>query len=157
MVELEEKRFKKGEIIYKSGELDANMYNIFLGRAAVYMDYGTPAQQLILEVEEGDFLNIISFLEARPRNTTAVALQNTVVGVITTENFGKFFQEHPAKIMSLLQHMSARIRHLQKAYLETSQALEDYADTDRLKKENGEWYAQHNSLYRSLSSLLGHR
>lgn len=157
MVGLAEKQFKKGQIICRDGDLDATMYNILYGRAAVYTDYGKPTEHLVLEVGEGDFLNIISFLEARPRNTTAVALQPTVVSVITADNFGAFFQQHPAKIMSLLQHMSARIRHLQKAYLETCQALDDYADTDRLKQENSSWYEEHNSLYHMIASLVSRR
>lgn len=157
MVELEEKRFKKGTCLYKNGDLDANMYHILYGRVAVYMDYGQKSEQLVLEVGEGDFLNVISFLEARPRNTTAVALQPTVVSVITADNFSAFFQEHPAKIVSLLQHMSARIRYLQKAYLEASQALEEYADTDRLEQENHVWYEEQNRFYHALSALLGRR
>lgn len=157
MTSLEEKKFKKGQIIYRSGEMDASMYNILYGRVAIYIDYGDPGERLVVELGEGDFLNVISFLETRPRNTTAVALQPTVVNVITLDNFGAFFQERPAKVMSLLQHMSARIRHLQKAYLETSQALEDYADTERLKSENGTWYEEHNSLYHTIASLLGRR
>lgn len=155
MTGLDEKRFKKGQIIYRSGEMDASMYNILYGRVAIYIDYGEPSERLVVELGEGDFLNVISFLETRPRNTTAVALQSTVVNVITIENFGTFFQERPAKVMSLLQHMSARIRHLQKAYLDASQALEDYADTERLKIENGVWYEEHNSLYHTIASLLG--
>lgn len=157
MIDLEEKQFKKGEILYHCGDLDFSMYNILFGRAAIYTDYGTPNEHLVLEVGEGDFLNVISFLETRPRNTTAVALQPTVVNVITAENFSEFFRRHPAKIMSLLQHMSARIRYLQKEYLNTCQALDNYADTDRLQQENASWYEEHGALYRTISSLFSHK
>ena len=36
MVGLAEKQFKKGQIICRDGDLDATMYNILYGRAAVY-------------------------------------------------------------------------------------------------------------------------
>lgn len=106
MVDIERRVFKKGQIIYKADSFEPNMFNILYGRVAVYMDYKTKEEQKTLELGEGDFLNVISFLETRPRHTTVVALEKTEVGVITHENFGKFFQDQPAKVMSLLQHMS---------------------------------------------------
>lgn len=156
MVELTQKEFKKGEIIYGSGELTANMYNILLGSAAIYVDYKKPGEQKVLEMHEGDFLNVVSFLEARPRNTTAVALERTVVNEITEENFGRFFREQPAKIISLLQYMSARIRGLQKSYLQALHALEEHADLEELKAAKGEqWFAEHSFLKTALDKLFG--
>ena len=109
-----ERRFKRGQIICKPGEMDMNMYNILYGSVAVYKDYGTPEEVEVVTLSEGDFFNVISFLESRPRNTTAVALENTIVSEITYDNFSAYFREKPAKIMSLLQHMSARMRQMQR-------------------------------------------
>ena len=39
-----ERRFKRGQIICKPGEMDMNMYNILYGSVAVYKDYGTPEE-----------------------------------------------------------------------------------------------------------------
>ena len=85
----------------------------------------------------GRLFNVISFLESRPRNTTAVALENTIVSEITYDNFSAYFREKPAKIMSLLQHMSARMRQMQKAYVDTCHALEVYGDKAKLAAEHG--------------------
>ena len=73
-----EKRFKKGQIILKEKSFELAVYDVMLGRVGVYMNYGTPEERLVVEIEAGDFLNVISFLETRPRNTTAVALETTV-------------------------------------------------------------------------------
>ena len=90
-----ERRFKRGQIICKPGEMDMNMYNILYGSVAVYKDYGTPEEVEVVTLSEGDFFNVISFLESRPRNTTVVALEPLVVSEITIENFGKYFSERP--------------------------------------------------------------
>ena len=70
-----EKRYKKGEIICRPKEMVMSMYNILYGSVGVYFDYGMPEQVEVVTLQEGDFFNVISFLESRPRNTTVVALE----------------------------------------------------------------------------------
>ena len=83
-----------------------------------------------------------------------MALETTVVKIINHENFSTFFQENPAKIMSLLEHMSARMRALQRAYMRACHALEEYADTEKMKRENHEWYAEHSRTYKFWANLF---
>jgi CRP-like cAMP-binding protein len=149
-----EKRYKKGEIICRPKEMVMSMYNILYGSVGVYFDYGTPEQVAVVTMREGDFFNVISFLESRPRNTTAVALENTIVSEITYDNFSAYFREKPAKIMSLLQHMSARMRQMQKAYVDTCHALEVYGDKAKLAAEHGEWTDSHNRTYNLLKAMF---
>lgn len=156
MVNGEEKKFKKGQIILKDKTFELAIYDVMLGRVGVYKNYGQPDEHLVVEIEAGDFLNVISFLESRPRNTTAVALEPTVVKIIKHENFGAFFQENPAKIMSLMEHMSARMRALQLAYMQACQALEKYADTEKIKQEDHAWYTQHNQTYQFWGDVFFH-
>ena len=73
MIQGEERKYKKGQIILKEKSFELAIYDVMLGRVGVYMNYGTPEERLVVEIEAGDFLNVISFLETRPRNTTAVA------------------------------------------------------------------------------------
>ena len=153
MIENQEKRFKKGAVLYRAGDFALNMYNILYGRVAVYVDYGTENERKIMEMQEGDFLNVISFLESRPRNSTAVALEPTVVSVIDIDNFGAYFRERPAKVMSLLQHMSARMRHLQKAYLEACDALKANVDKEKLR-EDPEFYDRQSRMYHWVLSMF---
>jgi len=149
-----ERRFKKGQIVCRPGEMEMNMYNILYGSVGIYTDYGKPDEVEVVTLREGDFFNVISFLESRPRNTTVVALEPLVVSEISFDNFGKYFRDRPAKVMSLLQHMSARIRQMQKAYVETCHALENYGDKERLEAEHGEWYAEHSKMASFISAMF---
>ncbi len=149
-----EKHFKKGEVICRPKELVMSMYNILYGSVGVYFDYGTPEEVEVVTLREGDFFNVISFLESRPRNTTAVALEPTIVSEITYDNFSVYFREKPAKIMSLLQHMSARMRQLQKAYVETCRALDAYGDKEKMRTDHGEWMASYDRTYNLLRAMF---
>ena len=149
-----ERRFKRGQIVCKPGEMEMNMYNILYGSVGIYTDYGKPDEVEVVTLREGDFFNVISFLESRPRNTTVVALEPLVVSEISFDNFGKYFRDRPAKIMSLLQHMSARMRQMQKAYVDTCHALELYGDKAKLAAEHGEWTDSHNRTYNLLKAMF---
>lgn len=149
-----EKRFKKGQVICRPKEMVMSMYNILYGSVGVYFDYGTPEEVQVVTLRDGDFFNVISFLESRPRNTTVVALEETIVSEITFDNFGTYFREKPAKIMSLLQHLSARVRQMQKAYIETCHALERYGDKEKLTAEHGDWAEKHDRTYSLLRSMF---
>ena len=154
-IEAVEKTFKKGGIIYRQGDYLPAMYDVLWGQVALYVDYKQPTQRLLTEVEADGFFGVVGFLESRPQNATAVALEKTMCSIITHENFGRYFQERPAKIMSIMQYMSKRMRVLTRGYLEASQALEEYADAERLLQERKDWYEEHKDLYHRIMGLFG--
>ncbi len=151
----EEKTFKKGEVIYQQGDYVAAIYDVLRGQVALYVDYRQPTQRLLTEAEDAGFFGVVGFLDSRPQNASAVAREKTVCSVITHENFGHYFQERPAKIMSIMQYMSKRMRILTRGYLEASQALEEYADAERLLRERKDWYEEHQDLYHRIMGLFG--
>lgn len=50
--------------------------------------------------------------------------------------------------------MSARMRALQRAYIRACHALEKYADTDKIKQDNSEWYAEHSHTYQFWANMF---
>jgi len=116
MRELEEKVFQKGEVIYRENDYETWLYDIVTGAVGLYQGYGTEEEHLIKEVFDGDVLGELEVIEARPRTTTAVAQERTQVRVVTSADFGQMFRDKPAKVMAIMQQMSARIRELQREY-----------------------------------------
>ena len=51
MIQGEERQFKKGQIILKEKSFELAIYNVLLGRAGVYVNYGTPEERLVVEIE----------------------------------------------------------------------------------------------------------
>lgn len=81
-----EKIFKKGEVIYQQGDYVTAIFDVLWGQVALYVDYHKPTQRLLNEVEADGFFGIVGFLESRPQNATAVALEKTACMVITHES-----------------------------------------------------------------------
>ena len=61
----------------------------------------------------------MALIEDCPRTATAVALEeNTRLQAVDAEIFDDYFRERPAKVLMLMQQMSARLRQVSKDYLE---------------------------------------
>ena len=71
---METKTFKKGEIIFKQGDLSDCMYDILWGQVGIYADYGTPEEKLLTTLETERFFGEMGMIEGRLRSATAVAL-----------------------------------------------------------------------------------
>ncbi|MBQ3549243.1 MAG: cyclic nucleotide-binding domain-containing protein [Oscillospiraceae bacterium] len=154
-IQAEERTYKKGDIIYREGDMDFSIYDILWGRVAVYVDYGTEKETLLTEVGGEGFLGMVGFLESRPQNTTAVALEKTVVAVITFDSFGAYFQQRPAKVLSIMQYMSSRMRELTKGYLAACHALEEHADEEVVKEKRPSLYNEQLRLYDKIFGFFG--
>ena len=50
MIEGVEKKFKKGQVILKEKSFELAIYDVMLGRVGVYINYGTPAERLVVEI-----------------------------------------------------------------------------------------------------------
>lgn len=112
--------YKKGDIIFRSGDEEPFMYDIQYGTVGIYGDYGTPQQKLLAELGESDFIGEMGLIEARPRSVTAVAMETgTRLQVVDAETFNDYFRDRPAKVLALMQQMSGRLREVSKKYLET--------------------------------------
>ncbi|MBR5229438.1 MAG: cyclic nucleotide-binding domain-containing protein [Firmicutes bacterium] len=130
------KNFNAKEVIFKEGEMSSCMYDIHFGRVGIYAAYGTEKETLLTELRADDFFGEMGMIECYPRSATAVALEDgTRVEVITTENFGTYFQEKPAKVLQIMQHMSQRIRGLTKDYLEACKAINETVENENISEE----------------------
>ena len=116
---MEQKKYKKGEVIFRQGDAGDSMFDIYWGRVGVYSGYGTKQEKLLTVLESGDFLGEMGMIDHAPRSATAVALENgTKVTEITEEGLGELFRESPAKVIMIMQQLSARLRKLTNDYME---------------------------------------
>lgn len=129
-MELQSKTFKKGEVIFKEGQFEMLMYDIRYGKVGIYSDYEGPDQKLLTELEGEDYFGEMGLLDSRPRSATAVALEKTEVSVIDAKNFDSYFETRPAKVMSIMQHMSSRLRDLSRDYMEACHTIAEYLEAE---------------------------
>lgn len=110
---MEIKKFRKNEIIFKQGAYEDFMYDIRWGKVGIYVNYGEADERLLRELGSEDIFGEMGLVEARPRSATAVALEkDTQCALITKDEFSAYFKEKPAKILTVMQLMSQRIRDL---------------------------------------------
>ena len=140
---METKTFKKGEVIFKQGDLSDCMYDILWGEVGIYADYGTPEEKLLTTLETERFFGEMGMIEGRLRSATAVALEkDTRLKVITPESFDAYFKESPAKVLLIMQNMSHRIRELTRDYLEACRAVAEAVETEKTGKEKSSWFKE---------------
>ena len=119
---MELKKYKKGEVIFRQGDAGDSMFDIHWGRIGVYSNYGTKQEKLLTVLESGDFLGEMGMIDHAPRSATAVAMENgTSVSEITEEGLGELFRESPAKVLMIMQQLSARLRKLTNDYMDACQ------------------------------------
>lgn len=128
--------FRKNEVIFREGDAANCMYDIHWGRVGIYANYGADNQELLAELNADEFFGEMGLLDHMPRSATAVALEdNTKVQLISEELFSKYLQERPAKVMTIIMHLSSRIRGLTQDYLKVC-SMAETAATDENNQSN---------------------
>ncbi len=121
-----EMRVAPGDRICKEGEIGDAVYFILTGRVQVskFLELGT--QHLLNELHTGQFFGELALVEDRPRMASVDALEETVLLVITKEEFQEFLTRHPEAAMPIMRSIASRLRD------------SDQRSIDDLRRKNAE-------------------
>ena len=131
------------------------MYDITNGKVGVFADYETEQVHQLAELTAGDFLGEMGMIEVYPRSATAVALEDdTALNEIGEDELNEFFKDKPEKLLKIMKQVSARIREVDRKYLnvcrvafENASAEMSGADkSEELKKEMDAIYEEYETL-----------
>jgi CRP/FNR family transcriptional regulator, cyclic AMP receptor protein len=121
-------RAEAGQEIIREGEAGDFMMVVVEGRIEVFKQDRWNAPRLIAVVDEGKTLGEMSMIDGEPRFATCVAVEPTLIAVLTADHLARIILEQPilgAKIlMQLALMLSQRLRH-------TSSRLVEYLDRQR--------------------------
>lgn len=113
---------KKGEIIFREGDPSDCMYDMYWGSVGIYSGYGAPQQKLLTQISGEEFFGEMGMLDHTVRSATAVALEDgTMITKITEQELGELFQKNPARVLTLMQDLSRRLRKLTDKYMAACQ------------------------------------
>lgn len=113
----EPKSFSRDEVIFRQGEDGRNMFRIRDGKVGIFLDYGGESETKLSELIPGQFFGEMGLLDDTPRSATAVSLdENTVLEIITEEDFSSVLKDNPDQILLLMQQMSSRLRRTTRDY-----------------------------------------
>ena len=114
--------FQKGNVIFEEGDKEAFMCVIFTGKVNILKESGNE-NKLITSIDAGRLFGEMSLIDGSPRSATAKAYEDTVLIVLTKQEFSRILDEKPRMGAKILQKiatvMSYRLR-------ETTGVLADY-------------------------------
>jgi pSer/pThr/pTyr-binding forkhead associated (FHA) protein len=102
-------RRKKGEIIYREGDLGTEMYVVQTGAVRVFRELAGVKQELAI-MEKGDFFGEISVLEGLPRSAAAEALEDVELIEINSTTFDKMIRSNIEIAVRMLRKLSNRLQ-----------------------------------------------
>jgi CRP-like cAMP-binding protein len=121
-------RAQPGQEIIREGEPGDFMMLVIEGRIEVFKQDRWNTPRLIAVIDEGKTLGEMSMVDGEPRFATCVAVEPTLIAVLSRDALALIILEQPilgAKIlMQLAVMLSQRLRH-------TSNRLVDYVDKHR--------------------------
>ena len=98
------KSYDKGAVIFRQGDPGDCMYDIQFGKVGIFDHYGEPDEKKIADLYTDQLFGEMGLLDHAPRSATAVALEkDTVVSVVSEEEFYEYFEKEPVKVLVLMQ------------------------------------------------------
>lgn len=147
--------FKKGDVIFRQGDYSEVMYDIAKGKVGIFADYETETVQQLAELKAGDFLGEMGMIEVYPRSATAVALEDdTALNEIGDQELNEYFKDKPEQLLKIMKQISARIREVDRKYLNACRVAFENASaemsgaekSEQLKKEMDALYEEYENL-----------
>lgn len=115
--------YRQGQIICRQGEMGNCMFNICSGSVTVYSQYGTENEQKLAELKADECFGEMELIENAPRSATVVAMEDTVLDVITEDSFLDYFEENPERVFLILKQLSQRLRKTTGDYLDACREI----------------------------------
>ncbi|MGH9749469.1 MAG: Crp/Fnr family transcriptional regulator, partial [Candidatus Polarisedimenticolia bacterium] len=101
--------FKKGEAIYREGDLGSEMYVVQSGAVRIFRDIAAIRQELAV-MERGDFFGEVAVLEGLPRSASAEALDDVELIEINSTTFDKMIRGNIEIAVRMLRKLSNRLQ-----------------------------------------------
>jgi len=107
---LQPRRFRAGERIFSAGDRGEALYVIRSGKVRLELTTNEGECLLLDQVDPGEVLGEISFLDAGPRTASAIAEEDSELLEFERGQLLMFVQQHPHAALDLLGVMANRIR-----------------------------------------------
>lgn len=116
--------YKKGDIIFKQGEVGKCMYLVHGGMVGIFSNYGKENEVKLTDLYPVECFGEMGVVAEEPRSATAVAqTDDTYVEIIRAEDLEDLIITFPVKVDMILRHLSHRLRSLTYDYFSTCKQL----------------------------------
>ena len=101
--------FRKGQFVFKSGDLGTDMFVINEGKVEV-TDFGKAGDRTVAILEKGDFFGEMSILEGVPRSASVRAVTDVKLVRIDGTTFTQLLRSQPEVAVRIMRKLSGRLR-----------------------------------------------
>ncbi len=129
-------QFKKGDVIFREGDMGETLYQINDGAVEIYAGYGESDQQLLVELGKGKFFGEMAAIEAYPRSATAVAKEDVKATEIGCGEISEYFRNQPDRVFDIMKSLGGRLRDLTADYGDVSATIKELGASEGAKSES---------------------
>lgn len=104
------KDFKKGDIIFRSGDKADRLYIVCSGKMKIFKYLSDGREQILYIYGAGDFVGGFNLLKEDEYKYNGVALEDTVVSTLSKKNFDEIIIKNPTITLKVLEQAYERIR-----------------------------------------------
>jgi HEAT repeat protein len=120
---LTERDMFPGEIIFREGDSNQELYLIVSGKVHIVKHFGAKSRTLAT-LQAGDFFGEMAIFEDRPRSADAVGAEQGILLVLSPERFRQVVLQDPAISFEIFRVLSFRIRRFDEETMGAARSLE---------------------------------
>lgn len=151
-----ERKFSKGDIIYRVGEKRGELYVLHTGKVKVYRLTVEGKEQVLRILGPGNFLGELSLFSSSHQTDTAVALEATHMCSIEWNRLKKLMEQIPSIAFKVMEQLSGRLEETESLLEQTNlTSVEQRLATYLLQTSAGAGEFSLGLSKGDLASLLG--
>jgi len=153
-------KFPKQAVIISEGDEGNSLHVIISGKVRVYTSDEKSKEITLMVQEAGSYFGELALLCGEPRSASVEALDKTVCGVISRDDFKTWLESNPEAVAELLRELSEKIMvltervkqmALSNVYGRTIKVLQDMAS----HQENGVSVIPNRPTQQELANMVG--
>jgi hypothetical protein len=127
----QQRRYERGEVIFREGEDSDSVYRIIDGRVEVVKEDG-PQRVVLGQIGKGEYVGEMGAIEGRPRSATVWAESDVTVEWIERAEFLRRVSENSETALELIIRLSQRLGSLNRTYAESVLSARPMSQTDQI-------------------------
>jgi signal transduction histidine kinase len=112
------RQFRAGETIFAAGDVGNGLYVIESGRVQIAAMVDRTESRPLAIIGPGDFFGEMAVLDDAPRSAAAIAETDTKAFYLSRDELLQLLTRHPGLALTLIREFSARMRAVNKKYLD---------------------------------------
>ena len=106
------RHFPKNTFVILDGDQSDSLYIILEGKIKVFLSDDTGKEVILSYQGPGEYFGEMALLDELPRSASVMTMQSSKIAVLSKQDFMQCLIEHPTIAMSIIQHLSLRLRTL---------------------------------------------